>query len=549
MENKLENMNGKQLVAYFKFNTEINDMLYKHTKWLPIESTISERVYCYMNNITKHSLCICNKPLIFHKLNKGYYKTCKDTKCVKQIRVNSINKTMIDTHGCHTSKLDTTKQKVKNTLELRYGDPNYVNITGREETMSELYGVKHALQSNKFLLHKQNTQELKYGDPNYVNSAKTKITNFKKRGVSNVAQDPLIKERIKESYNTRHLEELNTKLESLGITVISSVNNHYQYTCAEGHELSMSNSAFNVHVRSNTLPCNICNPYNPTFTSKGENELIEFIQSIYTGEIKQTYRRTKAKEFDIYIPELKIAFEYNGLYYHNELFKENDFHINKKKIAKLEGVDLIHIFEDDWIHNSEIVKSRITSILKKSERIYARKCIIKEVPLNVIRQFMDTNHLQHYVGSSIKLGLYYNGVLVSAMTFGKPRFDKKCDYELLRFCNILNTTVIGAAGKLFKYFINNYDVDSIWTAANRSWSVGDTTVYDNIGFNFLHNTQPGYWYVIGNTRAHRFNYRLSNLKRDGYYTPGKTAKQIMLDRKIYRIYDCGNSVYTWKRNH
>ena len=125
------------------------------------------------------------------------------------------------------------------------------------------------------------------------------------------------------------------------------------------------------------------------------------------------------------------------------------------------GIRLVHIFEDEWYFKQEIVKSMISNILGKTKRkIYARKCKIKEVGRFEKKLFLDKNHIQGDVVTNINIGLYYEGELVSLMCFGKRRVNlgKKTtnegEYELLRFCNLLNTSVIGGASKLFKYFID-----------------------------------------------------------------------------------------------
>ena len=128
-------------------------------------------------------------------------------------------------------------------------------------------------------------------------------------------------------------------------------------------------------------------------------------------------------------------------------------------------------------------------------KIYARKCIIKEVDNNIAKQFLDSNHLQEgkYIGK-IRLGLYYNDILVSIMTFAKPRFNKNYDYELIRFCNLIDTNVIGAASKLLSYFRKTYK-GSIISYANRRFSNGK--LYETLGFNLLNETEPNYFYIDG----------------------------------------------------
>jgi hypothetical protein len=281
--------------------------------------------------------------------------------------------------------------------------------------------------------------------------------------------------------------------------------------------------------------------------SKNEINLYQYLISIYKNEIIQKDRSILSKqELDIYIPNNNIAIEYNGLYWHNELNKPSNYHLNKTKLCEDKGIKLIHIFEDEWIHKKDIVKSRLKNILGlTSNKIYARKCIIKNIDTKLSKEFLNTNHIQGHVNSSIKLGLYYNDELVSIMTFGslrKTMGKNKIDgsYELLRFCNKLDTTVIGGANKLLSHFIKNYNPNEIISYADRRWSNGN--LYEKLGFEFSHNSKPNYWYVKQLKREYRFKYRKNILVKEGY-DPTKSEHEIMLEREIYRIYDCGNKCY------
>lgn len=121
------------------------------------------------------------------------------------------------------------------------------------------------------------------------------------------------------------------------------------------------------------------------------------------------------------MPELNLAFEYNELHWHSELYKNKDYHINKTKMCKKQNIRLFHIYEDVWNYKQEIIKSMIlNNIGKQKHKIFARKCKIKEVTNNkLIRSFLDKNHIQGFVGSSVKIGLYYNDELVSLITLKK----------------------------------------------------------------------------------------------------------------------------------
>jgi hypothetical protein len=209
---------------------------------------------------------------------------------------------------------------------------------------------------------------------------------------------------------------------------------------------------------------------------------------------------------------------------------------------------LIHIYEDDWVYKKDIINSRILNLLGKSEKIYARKCNIKEIKENaIIRNFLEHNHIQGFIGSQIKIGLFYKEELVSLMTFGSKRraMGQKSiegSYEMLRFCNKLNTNVIGGASRLFKYFIDHYNPKEVTSYADRSWSSGD--LYEKLKFELVHKTQPNYYYVVDGIRRHRFGFRKDILIKNGA-DPNKTEHEIMLEKGIFRIYDSGNLKYSY----
>ena len=276
-----------------------------------------------------------------------------------------------------------------------------------------------------------------------------------------------------------------------------------------------------------------------------------FIKKNYNGIIEYKNKDIICPyEIDIYLPELKLGFEFNKLYKHSILFKEKKYHKNVTEMAEKHGIKLIQIYEDDWNYKQDIIKSRILNLLGKSIRIYARKCEVKEIDNNkLVRDFLLKTHTQGFVGSKIKIGLFYENELVSLMTLGSfrkamGRRGVEGSYEMLRFCNKLNINIVGGASKLFKYFIDKYNPVEVLSFADRSWSNGD--LYRKLGFEFIQETQPNYYYVIEGKRKHRFGFRKDVLiKRGG--NPDKTEHEIMADLGIDRIYDSGNLKFLFKR--
>jgi hypothetical protein len=130
------------------------------------------------------------------------------------------------------------------------------------------------------------------------------------------------------------------------------------------------------------------------------------------------------------------------------------------------------------------------------------------------------------------------------MTFGDSRFGEGT--ELLRYCNKKFLNVVGGASRLFKHFVDTHpDVSMITSYADRRWS-GPHAFYPKIGFTLDGVTRPSYYYIVNNTRKNRMDFTKRALVEAGF-SPELTEHEIMISRKIYRIYDCGNYRYVWRR--
>lgn len=284
-------------------------------------------------------------------------------------------------------------------------------------------------------------------------------------------------------------------------------------------------------------------------TSNGEQEIIEFIKELGFNPTPNR-KILNGLELDIFIEEKNVAIEYDGLYWHNELYKKPNYHLNKTKECLKHGIQLIHIFEDEWLSKKDIVKSRIRNILGVIDnKIFARKCIVKEVNSVETSIFLDDNHTQGKCNSSIRLGLFYKNELVSMMTFGKQRVfmgnKSKDGYEMVRFCNKINTNVIGGASKLLSHFVKYYEPSSITSYADRRWSNGN--LYKKLGFTLSKETKPSYFYVIKSKRVYRFNMR-KDILVSKYGCPKEVSEhEFCKSKKWYRIYDCGTLHFEYKK--
>ena len=270
--------------------------------------------------------------------------------------------------------------------------------------------------------------------------------------------------------------------------------------------------------------------------SKEENEVANFI-----GELNIESEKIKlenGQELDIYIPDKKIAFEFDGLYWHCELKKDKYYHSKKTSYCKEQGIRLIHIFEDEWLYKRDIVKSNISYLLHKNiNRIYGRKCIIKVLDKDDTKCFLDKNSIKEISVPSINYGLIYDGEIVSIMSFKNIRNKT---YELMVFCNLLNTTITGGFAKLLKSFISDFNPSCIVSYVDKRWDNGE--LFNDNGFKHIRDKNPDYSYIIGHKRETKTKYRKKNLINQGF-DANKTENEIMLERGIPRIYDCGTMVF------
>ncbi len=473
----------------------------------------SEKIKEYFNNLTKEE-----KELILDKSKK--------TKLEKWGDENYNNPEKIKES---LSKLDWEKvvEKRKETLYKKYGDENYINSEKIKEYFNNLTKEEKELILNK----SKKTKLEKWGDENYNNPEKIK------ESLSKLDWNKVVKKRMETMYD-RYGDDYIFKNETFRKSnyEIANDTNYLKYlnnnislfsclSCGDNFEISTDN--YYSRKRTNLPLCTICNPIGDSQSIK-EKELYEFISSIYNNEIIQSYR--DGLEIDIYLPDLKLGFEFNGLYWHSDKYRDKNYHLDKTNHFKEKEINIIHIWEDDWIYKRNIIESQIKNWLGLTEtKIFARKCYIKEIKdSKIVSKFLEENHIQGRVNSNLKLGLYYNDELVSLMTFDHYEGRKKIEeggWNINRFCNKINYSVVGAASKLFKYFLNNYDVKRVISYSDSDWSLGN--LYKNLGFTQKSDNRPDYKYIIDGKRVHKSRFRKSKT--------GISESKL----KMLKIFDCG----------
>lgn len=339
---------------------------------------------------------------------------------------------------------------------------------------------------------------------------------------------------------TKAMEILPKLLEVLKIQDRTLVS---EFTCATGFiTVKCSKGHIITQGANNVLHKNTgCPDCFKTEPSRAEKELRQFISDNYTGWIVYNDRKILGgKELDIVLPDIGLAFEFNGTFWHSDAKVDKYYHQNKTNSVEDFGYQLIHISDYLWNTKQELLKTKIRNMLIPTTRIGARKCKIKEVPWKEAKLFLEDTHIQG-AGAATKYnyGLYYNDALVAIATFRSPRFSKEEDFELVRYSSSI--PVQGGLSKLLKHSVVG---KSIITYALRDFSTGN--LYKQLGFTLKSYSEPGYaYYKKGVSKISRYQAQKHLLEALlPIFDDKLSEEENMRANGWYKVYDSGNLVFT-----
>lgn len=484
----------------------------------------SERLYWYYNNITERPVCrMCGKETAFIDGKHGYREFCG--------------------YECMNSCPDVQNRK-KLTSIKNYGCSNPMKDAGIREklkkTFQEKYGVDNVFQSE------------------YAKE-KTKETNRKKWGVDHHLQTEECKNKM---INTRHKNKAERLLKEHNLEVIEIINHNRgeesDYVikcpcknCDKCAEKKFTISSNNLYDRLGwgTPLCTIAYPIQQIHSKDTSLEM--FIRNIldrygikYETNKRSFFKDNKQKELDVYIPQLRLAVECNGIWSHS--WTDQNQHKYKFIECQKKGIQLLTIWED-WIkYKPDVVRSILLSKLGIYDtKIYGRNTEVNKITKRDCDKFLNENHIQGTSMAKVRLGLKYNGELVSVMTFSKKPYAQGSanvdddTWVLNRFCTKKFTTIIGGASKLLKFFISNYQPETIVSFSSND--ISDGGLYKKLGFKTNGEINVSYWYLKNLKRYHRSMFTKSNLRKMGYSLGTMTEQQFMKTLGYDLIYDCGTT--------
>lgn len=491
------------------------DYYWEMIKFLKEENiSLSEKIWLFQNNLQEKPTCInCQNKTKFIKFSKGFYKFCSR-------RCSAI----------HSHK----------------------NLEVKEKRISKMMEYNYDKEKKLLMTKKANLTKSKFSEERKIEiESNRKETNLKKYGVENISQLESIKDIVKEKLSLilPKIREEKTKerIEKNGCKFLEGNKNEITLVCDKCGEISTNHrTLINQRIRYGVEICSNCNPIGGS--SDFQRSVKEFIKSNLQNEILDSYRKFKSYEIDIFIPDLNLGFECNGLWWHSEIYRDKNYHKNKIEFFKEKGIEIVNIWEDDWKFKKEIVKSRILSKLGLlPDKIYARKCQIKYVKNKELKDFLNLNHIQGWCVSKINIGLYYNNEIVSVGTFGNLRKNLgknhiQDNFELLRFCNKNNFNIPGSFSKILNHFIKEMNPSKLISYCDMSYNSGKS--YFMQGFKLEKETSPNYWYFHKDVgmRINRWNFRKDKLIEEGF-DRNLTEIEIMKRRRYYRLFDCGSYLF------
>ena len=286
--------------------------------------------------------------------------------------------------------------------------------------------------------------------------------------------------------------------------------------------------------------CPECNK--EKITSVGENDISEWIKSVYNGTIIRSDRKLfGGLEIDIWLPDVKLGIEYHGAYFHSFNSKESTYHRNyhsmKSSLAHKHDIDLMQFVDLDIKKRPDVVKSMILNKLGLSTKIHARKCSVEKISSSY--NFFNNNHFHGFVSSNINYALVYNGSVVCVLSLK----DRKTHYEIMRFANLINICVVGGFQKLISAFTKEFKPVTIFTYVDRSFTTRESC-YSKSGMNLVGVTAPGYRYWKSNILYNRISFqkhKLSNKLEN--FDDNLTESENMFNNGYRRLWDAGNLRY------
>lgn len=492
----------------------------------------------------------CSEALIKKRLK--IYEITKGPKSIGEVRTKNI----MEKYGVRsTSQIKEVAEKIANTKKNWTEEQKKKASDNYKKTMNERYGVSNAayLDTNYFKnVSKEEAKEfqekrVKTFKENYNEEVRNKRykTSMERYGAKTFAETDAFKDMMREKASSRENYDILWDKDELLACIKTFPDKPTIYELSK--YLKYSYSIVGKHIREYRLQDYIDSKRSQPNVYWHDLILEKLgINLKYEGNIFGNAWRC-----DLYSEDKKIGIDINPTASHNTQFNvysrkpigivSTSYHRERAIKAEENGWLLYQIF--DWDDEDKVI-IQLKNLFCLNERIYGRQCEVKEISSEESKIFLDKYHMQGNIGATFRYGLFYNEELVSVMTFGKSRFQKDAEIELLRYCS--KNTIVGGASKLFKYAIKNINCKSIMTYSDMS--KGHGKLYEILGFRFYkYASLNGIYAPEKPTGEHLKTQEASReFKKNG--EAFSTCKEYFNSKKWYRINDAGSKIWIWE-NH
>lgn len=487
----------RELTKFKKHKPLIADIIHQ-TTFLPNNSSIPQRLWHVVNTTSEIPKCkMCPTNVSWDHRYKKYKTYCGNPVCV------GSDPEIINNKKLHTNYNASVLKRQITNLE-RYGVTNYL-------------ATDQVIQRNKILSSAISKEQHKH---RAEQRSKTLMSLYGVENYSHLQLSIGVLDKLKDPtwlYSQHYTHQKSLTQISDELQVAGGATTIGQYLKRHG-------------LSTQTLPAR----------SYGEKQISQFLTEYSVEHSINNRDIISPLELDIYIPTYKLAIEYCGLYWHSEQQgKGRQYHKRKYEMCKDKGIQLLTIFEDEWVERQAQVKQKITSLLNKSNtiKVFARNTTIVELSTSEKDTFFNANHIQGTGPGSITYGLKYNNQIVAAMCWIK----QQTQWVLNRYATCCR--VPGGFSKLLYHFQCCTQWSTLVSFADLRWSVGN--LYEKTGWTLHSILPPDYFYSPdGHTRIHKFNYRRKNLPTKlKKFDPSLSETENCKANNILRIWDCGKHRY------
>ena len=277
-----------------------------------------------------------------------------------------------------------------------------------------------------------------------------------------------------------------------------------------------------------------------------KNEVIEYIKSACSkNQFILNIEILNGIHADVYFPDINCA-----MIFYSIASAGNEQKVSFNELKK--SIKIVHLWEDQWIFHKDKIRSKINSLIGITKRIHGRETILNPIDNSRLLEFLKINHLNVPIRAKYKYGLMKDEELVAVMSFSKSRqiirenviFNS---FELLRFCNKLNETVVGGFSKLLNHFCKTLDPDDIMTYVDCDWSDGHS--FMEMGFEYSGRMPALEFWLDIKTGEREYPYRA--MKRHNMFLPefaNESETASFLKKNGYkRVYNSGSYKYILMR--